>query len=800
MKIAYYGHSHHRTTRSTAFLQDALRTRGEVQEFWYDGWLTGAAFDPTPVLERHFDAVVVFQVESAAHVLAQSGLPNVTFFPMYDGCHGLLDSYWRALAGIKVVSFSSTLHERLQRLGVRSRFVRYFPDPGNFGRAGANELAGYFWQRQQDITWATLRPVIGETHFKRFTLHKAIDPSFGSFVEPSEQDVRRHGIRITDWFPSRQGAVADLLQHNVYFAPRLREGIGMSFLEAMAMGFLVVAPDQPTMSEYIVPGVNGLLYDPRDPRPLDFSRYEELGTRARQSVEAGWRKWRRCEPSLLDFVCTPAAEVPLRAPIDAFDPLATETPARAPNRAREATAQGAQPLQAAQSPRFEGGNRLRHGRRADDVVAPLVTVAVVTRNAEAVLASTLDSILSQDWPRLEVVVLDGASTDGTLEILRRYEEALDYWKSEPDEGPYEAMNEAATVAAGRYVIFMNAGDRFQTTDAISMALEGAPAEADVIFGHHVYRDVRGYDDLHPAADFRSTWSQLRDGEIGWRWLSRVPGHQATLTRTELLRRSPYRTELRIAADHEFLYRTAKNGGRLHHSLAIIATYASGGLSWNQQGRCFDEWRKIALEYSERPDAVARTFDAMWKDMAGSELPELSMGRLILSVGRTRGATRELKRRLRTKLAAIRERHGRLEPAVLVHFGEPDLGGLSHAEEWGRWTEGAHALIELRNTVKNPVRLAIEIRDVVGTSVGKPLLVRIGTHAYRHVLRRGAQRFSAALHDLDGAGLQRIELEIPAPMSPKEAGTGEDPRRLGVALSVLEISCLREGRSRRHRSG
>lgn len=657
MRIAFCGHSYHRTTGSSAFFLEALRAHGAVEELWDESWITGTPLDVAPIASAGFDAVVVWQVEEVARRLAEHRLPNVSFFPMYDACHAMPDAYWRGLGDVKVVCFSSTLHERIQRLGVRSRFVRYFPDPDRLVPPARSErgLAGYFWQRQQDVTWTTIRALLGDADFRRFTLHRATDPSLGRFVAPSPEDVERYRIRVTDWFPSRHDALADVLQHNVYFAPRLREGIGMSFLEAMATGFLVVAPDHPTMNEYIVPGVNGLLYDPLDPRPLDFSRRELMAGRARRSIEAGWRKWRRSADALFAFVLEPGGARPARAPFDALDPLAFAREVSVPGNGVTPAAGARVPprTRAADAAAPEGGRRLRDGMRADDGASPLVTVAVVTRNAEAMLAPTLDSILAQDYPHREVVVLDGASTDGTVGVLERYDHELDYWRSEKDAGPYHAMNAAARVAAGRYVIFMNAGDWFHAADSLSAAVEGAPADADVIFGHHVYRDLTGHDELHAAADFDETWARLREGRIGWRWLSRVPGHQATLTRTELLRRNPYRSDLRIAADHELLYRFARQGARFHHAAAVIATYVGGGLSSRNESRCMEEWRRIALEYTERPELVARTFAHMLDDMRRSELPRIPTSRLLLRIGRVPGATRELKRRLRTRFARAR---------------------------------------------------------------------------------------------------------------------------------------------------
>ena len=98
-------------------------------------------------------------------------------------------------------------------------------------------------------------------------------------------------IKQTDWFKEQSEYYKTLLASNIFFAPRIKEGIGIAMLEAMSMGMCVVAPDCPTMNEYIKHNVNGLLYDPNNPEPLDFSNAETLGEKARSSLEEGRIAW-----------------------------------------------------------------------------------------------------------------------------------------------------------------------------------------------------------------------------------------------------------------------------------------------------------------------------------------------------------------------------------------------------------------------------------------------------------------------------------------------------------------------------
>jgi hypothetical protein len=486
----------------------------------------------------------------------------------------------------------------------------------------------------------------------------------------------------------------------------------------------------------------------------------------------------------------PTAAVPPRARFDALDPCALEVPAPAPAR------EPAGPPRPAAGP-LEGGERLRRGRPRD--AGPAVTVAVVTRNAAPVLGATLESIHRQDFTDRDLIVLDGASTDGTVDIIRQHAPALEYWRSGPDGGPYEAMNEAARLAAGRYILFMNAGDAFHATDSLRLAMEGVPSDADVIYGHHVYRRPDGREELHQAAAFEETWAALQAGAVGWRWLSRVPGHKATLTRTELLRRHPYRTELRIAADHDLLYRLAREGARFHHAGWTLATYVGGGLSWKNRRRCFEEWRRLALEHGGRPDLVAAAFDAMSADLERELLQQLPWRQLVARALGQPLARRVLGHRLRGAFPAwnrLRHRLRRTRRKVL-ELGSAELAsrvrrveGLYPPEGWGRWSEGERVVIELLEPVHRPRGVTLRIRLAYGPNVGKELGVLVGRHRFARRLASGEQRVRVKLGRGAREAITRIELVIPAPASPRDRGESDDGRMLGVALRAVELESRR----------
>jgi len=267
--------------------------------------------------------------------------------------------------------------------------------------------------------------------------------------------------------------------------------------------------------------------------------------------------------------------------------------------------------------RYWGENRwtiTEHKNSAADVVGrarrtgtllvgmPLVTIAMVVRNAVEAFTDTFRSIEQQTYPNIEIIVIDGGSTDGTLELIRERESRIARWISEPDKGPYDGMNKAARLANGRWILFMNAGDFFYTPEAIEIALNGAPEKADFIIGHHIYRSIEGVDELHKASDFEDTWGTLTAGRLSFRWLSGVPCHQATFTRTSMLREGEYDYQKHpIAADHEFMYRMRSKGASFYHCDEIIAVYLAGGHSWLRHRDTVTDWWHIARRYGPRED-------------------------------------------------------------------------------------------------------------------------------------------------------------------------------------------------------
>jgi len=300
MRVAFLANSFHLSkTKSADFFIDNLRRfYGEVtviphKEAWAQ--LPG----------HRWDMIVAWQRQYPAEELEAFHADRTIFVPMYDDTP-LTREHWEKYRNFKVFCFSSTLERLLVSYGIRAWGARYYPDPELYAsvkRAGG--LRGFFWPRTSRVTWDIVKNLMGDAQFDAFDLHWT--PDIHGDLKPPADYARdeANGWSVTSWFRDHSEYLAELSKASVFFASRPAEGIGMSFLEAMAMGLCVVAPRGPTMSEYIEDGVTGLLYDIDDPRPLDLSKVEEIGAAARESCRSGRARWLGSMDALRAFIEEP---------------------------------------------------------------------------------------------------------------------------------------------------------------------------------------------------------------------------------------------------------------------------------------------------------------------------------------------------------------------------------------------------------------------------------------------------------------------------------------------------------------
>lgn len=311
--IAYVDHSFHKKTLSTDFLPKIFRRHGHtVDYFWDESWAGGSPVNWCSV--ANYDVVIMFQ--AYCPILEQNYRrlhPNVIFIPMLDqfgiwqGPLFNLSRFWEPFQGSKTISFSSAVHAIAVGSGVSSYRCRYYQEVSDKDLSERDGLHGFFWLRREDeIPWKTIRTLISASNFDSLHIHLASDPGSSQPQLPSEEDIRRFNITTSTWFKEKADLYGVLERANVFFCPRMEEGIGQSFLEALSRGQCVVAPNHGTMNEYILHGINGLLFESSDPAPLCFDQAKLIGRIAREAVAIGRRQWQEDEERLVRYVLTPS--------------------------------------------------------------------------------------------------------------------------------------------------------------------------------------------------------------------------------------------------------------------------------------------------------------------------------------------------------------------------------------------------------------------------------------------------------------------------------------------------------------
>ena len=122
---------------------------------------------------------------------------------------------------------------------------------------------------------------------------------------------------------------------------------------------------------------------------------------------------------------------------------------------------------------------------------PLISVVTVAYNAVATIEQTILSVINQTYPNIEYIIIDGGSTDGTVNIIKKYMDHIAYWVSEPDKGIYDAMNKGGIRATGTFIQFLNAGDWLENEYVVEKIFKKNPKNVDVIYGDMIIRRSDG---------------------------------------------------------------------------------------------------------------------------------------------------------------------------------------------------------------------------------------------------------------------------------------------------------------------
>jgi len=227
--------------------------------------------------------------------------------------------------------------------------------------------------------------------------------------------------------------------------------------------------------------------------------------------------------------------------------------------------------------------------------APVFSVITVTYNASRWLESTILSVLNQSYPQIEYLIIDGGSTDGTVDIIKQYEAGLAYWISEPDKGLYDAMNKGLQQATGDYVWFINAGDTIYTADTVQKIVNSLKKKVslpDIIYGDTMMVDARGRSlglrRLRPPK--KLTWKSFKMGMLVC--------HQSFIAKREIV--PAYDVTYKLVSDYDWTIQSLKNAKDTHDTHLVLTNFLEAGLSSVN--------RKVSLQ--ERYEIMAKYYGAI----------------------------------------------------------------------------------------------------------------------------------------------------------------------------------------------
>ena len=216
--------------------------------------------------------------------------------------------------------------------------------------------------------------------------------------------------------------------------------------------------------------------------------------------------------------------------------------------------------------------------------SPLISIITVVYNGEQFLEETIQSVINQTYKNIEYIIVDGGSTDGTVDIIKKYENNILYWVSEKDAGIYDAMNKGIDGASGNFAIFMNGGDKFYENDTIAKVVDEMDDMDKAYFGRaEIYSQHSSW--LHPSQSIKKEEIVL--------WLKHeAPNHQAIFFPKLFYKNEQYDLEYSIFADADYKDRMKVFSG-FHFIDIIVCQFEFGGVSSS-----FDSYKHVKVMMRE----------------------------------------------------------------------------------------------------------------------------------------------------------------------------------------------------------
>lgn len=218
---------------------------------------------------------------------------------------------------------------------------------------------------------------------------------------------------------------------------------------------------------------------------------------------------------------------------------------------------------------------------------PKLSVITIVYNNVKDIERTMLSVLNQSYANIEYIIIDGASTDGTKDIIHKYKDKLGQFISEKDKGIYDAMNKGLALATGDYVLFMNSGDEIYAPETVTEIFHNEPG-ADIYYGEtEMYNEAwESLGQRRHRAPETFSWHSFKHGMS--------ISHQAIYVKRSLA--APYDLQYKYSADIDWIIKAAKKASNIVNTHSYVAKYLVGGISKQKHMESLKERFRIFTKY------------------------------------------------------------------------------------------------------------------------------------------------------------------------------------------------------------
>ena len=217
------------------------------------------------------------------------------------------------------------------------------------------------------------------------------------------------------------------------------------------------------------------------------------------------------------------------------------------------------------------------------ILQPLVSIVTVSYNSADTIEQTIQSVTKQTYPNIEYIIIDGGSRDGTVEIIKRYQDKISFWISEPDMGIYDAMNKGISYAKGDYIGIINSDDCYEL-DAIEKIVSKIKEDPIIIYGNMMC-EKEIPELVKPARDLSTLKKQMSIF------------HPSTFVKSDAYKKyGLFNIEYKISADWDMMLRLYENGCSFCYCDETIAHFRMSGISSNFDKRQIEERKRLRISH------------------------------------------------------------------------------------------------------------------------------------------------------------------------------------------------------------